>query len=50
MNYFIISRGEQLSEVEVICFRDRRRDGKRDISHSLVLYLSLKDISSSKGS
>ncbi|XP_074644713.1 ubiquitin-like modifier-activating enzyme ATG7 isoform X2 [Tubulanus polymorphus] len=27
------------TEVEVICFRDRISDGKRDVSHSLVLHI-----------
>ncbi|XP_077991416.1 ubiquitin-like modifier-activating enzyme ATG7 [Glandiceps talaboti] len=35
---------DQLDEVQVLCFRDRARDGKREINHSLVLHLNVPSI------
>ncbi|XP_071082043.1 ubiquitin-like modifier-activating enzyme ATG7 [Haliotis cracherodii] len=37
--------GDKLGEIEVLCLRDRTRDGVRDISHSLVLSITLTSLS-----
>ncbi|KAK3724957.1 hypothetical protein QZH41_017166 [Actinostola sp. cb2023] len=40
--YFISYHwGDQISTVEVLCFRDRFRGGKREISHSIIVNVSL---------
>ena len=32
-----LHRGDRVSEVDVVCYRDYTREGKRVISHSLLL-------------
>ncbi|XP_064614814.1 LOW QUALITY PROTEIN: ubiquitin-like modifier-activating enzyme ATG7 [Liolophura sinensis] len=36
--------GEKLQQVEVVCLRDRSKDGSRDISHSLVFTVQLSPL------
>lgn len=42
-------RGDKLQEVEVVCLRDRSKDGKRDISHSLVFTVRLSPLGNLTG-
>ena len=44
-----ISRSGALSEVEVICFRDRTKDGKREVNHSIVFTVGINSIANVKG-
>ncbi|XP_070559698.1 ubiquitin-like modifier-activating enzyme ATG7 [Ptychodera flava] len=37
---------DKVDEVIVVCFRNRARDGKREINHSLVLHLNVPSIAS----
>ena len=32
---FIDNRGSHVSQLSVLCFRDRTREGQRDVGHSL---------------
>ena len=32
---FIVFRGSYVSQLSVLCFRDRTREGQRDVGHSL---------------
>ena len=42
-------RGDNSKHVEVLCFRDRSKDGIRNISHSIVLILKLPSTKSLTG-
>lgn len=39
--------GRQLQDLEVVCLRDRSRQGQREVTHSLLLTVTLSDISNS---
>ena len=45
-----LSRATKLnSEIEVVCLRDRFKDGKRSAAHSIVLNLQVPSIADVKG-
>lgn len=37
LTYIVYKRGNNLKKLTVICYRDRIRDGKREVEHSLVI-------------
>lgn len=45
----LLNRKGSLENINVLCIRDRSRDGNRDISHSLLLSLNVPDVKSLKG-
>ena len=50
MSLYIYYRAAALrSEVEVVCLRDRHREGERSVSHSIVLSLNVQPLSVDSG-
>ena len=48
--HYFTRRSQYLgSEVEVLCYRERFKDGSRDVSHSIVLKTTLPDLSTMQG-
>lgn len=47
--FYFLNRKGPLENINVLCIRDRSRDGNRDISHSLLLSLNVPDVKSLKG-
>lgn len=47
--FCFLHRKGDLRSVNVLCLRDRSRDGTRDISHSLLLSLNVPDVRNVSG-
>ena len=45
----LLNRKGSLENINVLCIRDRSRDGNRDISHSVLLSLNVPDVKSLQG-
>lgn len=40
LTYLIYRRGDSLKKLTILCYRDRIRDGKREVDHSLVIEIT----------